>query len=234
MASALGSDYGDYHCIGGMSCNGQTATGQRTVPVLLDLRPLSDLLGPPFFSEIDNLEALRAGFAKAIADYAFAAEAASAEGSAIFLKLTAPTAVYCPASVGDDDEIDPSNPQAAGCTLENLDIRTDGAIADKVAGGEELVVASTDTFPDVQFSGDVSVPGIWCSSDQAAQQDNAIYSGKAVGQYPGFEEGWGDPAHETEDIEFGLDMQGVPGCDEGGVIFHGTVQRVSAASILIH
>jgi hypothetical protein len=230
MASALGADYGDYHCIGGMSCNGQTATGQRTVPILLDLRPLSDLLGPPFFTEIDNLETLRAAFAKAIADYAAAAQAASPDGSAIFLKLSAPTAVYCPVN----DDVDASDPRAAGCTLANLDIRTDGAIAQNVPGGQELVVATTDTFPDVQYSGDVSVPGIWCSSDQAAQQDNAIYSGKAVGQYPGFEEGWGDPAHETEDIEFGLAMQGVPGCDEGGVLFHGTVQRVSAASILIH
>ena len=88
MASTLGQDYGDYHCVGGMTCNGQSATAGGFVPILLDLRPLSDLLAPPFFAEIDNLDALRAAYAKAISDYAFTAAPASAEAAAKFLEAS--------------------------------------------------------------------------------------------------------------------------------------------------
>ncbi|MFO1143342.1 MAG: MAC/perforin domain-containing protein [Amaricoccus sp.] len=88
MAATLGDDYGNYVCEGGVSCNGQNPSGGVSVPVLLDLRPLSDLLAPPFFPEIDNLPALRAAFAQAIAKYAFGGDAASTEPAARFLRLS--------------------------------------------------------------------------------------------------------------------------------------------------
>jgi hypothetical protein len=88
MAATLGEDFGSCACEGGLSCNGQTASGSVSVTVLLDLRPLSDLLAPPFFSEIDDLPALRAAFAEAIAVYAFAGDPASPEPSARFLLAT--------------------------------------------------------------------------------------------------------------------------------------------------
>lgn len=71
MRSVLGDDFGSYKCEGGTTCDGQRSSGGEVVPVLLDLRPMSDLLAPPFFSDIDNLPEFRVAYAKAIADYAF-------------------------------------------------------------------------------------------------------------------------------------------------------------------
>ena len=89
MASTLGEDFGEYHCVGGMSCNGQSATAGGYVPVLLDLRPLSDLLGAAVLPG-DRRISTRCGrpMRKAIADYAFTATAASPEAAAKFLQVT--------------------------------------------------------------------------------------------------------------------------------------------------
>jgi hypothetical protein len=88
MASTLGEDFGSYFCEGGLSCTGKDASGSVVVPVLLDLRPLSDLLAPPFFSQIDDLPTLRAAYAKALADYAFNGDPASQVPAARFLLAT--------------------------------------------------------------------------------------------------------------------------------------------------
>lgn len=89
MKSILGDDFGQYVCFGGTSCDGREAKGDAWVPVLLDLRPLSDLLGPPFFQEIDSakLRELQTGLAKAITDYAFTETGASRNPAAQFLRV---------------------------------------------------------------------------------------------------------------------------------------------------
>jgi hypothetical protein len=77
MNKILQSDMGSYRCFGGMSCNGRTASGSdAVVPIFLDLRPISDLLGPPFFPGLDGLVETRDTLRKAIATYSFTGKAA--------------------------------------------------------------------------------------------------------------------------------------------------------------
>jgi hypothetical protein len=89
MSSTLGEDYGKYVCEGGVSCNGTNPSGNTSVPVLLDLRPLSELLGPPFFQEIkEDLPALQEAFRKAIVDYAYGGPENDTNPSARFLRVS--------------------------------------------------------------------------------------------------------------------------------------------------
>ena len=73
MRQTLGNDFGAFQCSGGVTCDGKTASAGNTPPILLDLRPISDLFGPPFFQNVavDRLVAVRKGLGDAIVAYAF-------------------------------------------------------------------------------------------------------------------------------------------------------------------
>lgn len=61
-----------YICSGGASCSKDgTPSGEPNVPVFLDLRPISELLGPPFFTDPEIVFDLRDRVFEAIQAYAF-------------------------------------------------------------------------------------------------------------------------------------------------------------------
>lgn len=64
----------NYHCSGGASCDGGKPSGTPLVPVYLDLRPISELLAPPYYkgsAKADIMLGLRDKVQMAILDYAF-------------------------------------------------------------------------------------------------------------------------------------------------------------------
>jgi len=73
LMSAAGLDKNNFKAIGGHS--GAEATASSLVPVMLDLRPISDLLAPPFFNDWTIIglhpESLRSRLAAYIQSYAY-------------------------------------------------------------------------------------------------------------------------------------------------------------------
>lgn len=87
--TVLNDNQSESVCIGGSSCSGRGASGSPPfAPVLLDLRPLSDLLAPPFFADLENLPAVRKSLASAIADYAFEKEPVTSRPSVQFVRIS--------------------------------------------------------------------------------------------------------------------------------------------------
>lgn len=68
MEHVLGRDLGAYSCIG--DCSNGDPTGSTLAPVLLDLRPISDLLAPPFYRSLE-IVALRRLLEDHLRRYAF-------------------------------------------------------------------------------------------------------------------------------------------------------------------
>lgn len=98
MSDILGSEVGEAKCLGGSTCTGNHASGSGPfVPIFLDLRPISDLLGPPFFSDIavNELVALRSKLAQEITDYAWKKEQPRKEPAARFLRISGLRKVAC-------------------------------------------------------------------------------------------------------------------------------------------
>jgi MAC/Perforin domain len=58
-------------CTGGASCDGGTPAGEPNVPIFLDLRPVSELFGPPFYKDLPTVLNLRDRVFDAIQKYAF-------------------------------------------------------------------------------------------------------------------------------------------------------------------
>lgn len=58
-------------CTGGASCDGGTPAGEPNVPIFLDLRPVSELFGPPFYKDSPTVLDLRDRVFDAIQQYAF-------------------------------------------------------------------------------------------------------------------------------------------------------------------
>jgi MAC/Perforin domain len=58
-------------CTGGASCDGGTPAGEPNVPIFLDLRPISELFGPPFYKDSTTVLDLRDRVFDFIQKYAF-------------------------------------------------------------------------------------------------------------------------------------------------------------------
>ena len=71
FASIVQDSEQNYTCSGGASCSGGTPTGEPNVPIFLDLRPISELLGPPFYDDPKIVLDLRDRVYDAIQNYAF-------------------------------------------------------------------------------------------------------------------------------------------------------------------
>ncbi len=71
FASIVQDSAENYTCSGGASCNGGVPSGEPNVPVFLDLRPISELLGPPFYDDPKIVLDLRDRVYEAIQKYAF-------------------------------------------------------------------------------------------------------------------------------------------------------------------
>ncbi len=188
MASTLGEDFGEYHCVGGMSCNGQSATAGGYVPVLLDLRPLSDLLGPPFFPEIDNLDALRAAYAQGYRRLCLHREAASPEAAAKFLEVSALTYGCSVDSGGTNIGSDVSSDcTMAGITLKDAEHTmgfTDGPHLTMLTSNDLPIVVpvpSAAGAAQLTASGMVTRPKADCSVAANNGHDQTPVSGIASG-----------------------------------------------------
>jgi hypothetical protein len=75
MHSLMGGEVGEWTCTGGSTCDGKQSSAGNAPPVLLDLRPISDLVGPPFFRNVApaQLFETRKALAEHVAEYAFRA-----------------------------------------------------------------------------------------------------------------------------------------------------------------
>ena len=71
FASIVQDSEENYTCSGGASCNGGVPSGEPNVPVFLDLRPISELLGPPFYDDPTIVLDLRDRLCDEIQKYAF-------------------------------------------------------------------------------------------------------------------------------------------------------------------
>lgn len=60
-----------WFCYSGGTCNDGIPSGEAALPVQLDLRPISDLLAPPFFDDDEIITTMRDGVSRAIAKHAF-------------------------------------------------------------------------------------------------------------------------------------------------------------------
>ena len=60
-----------WFCYSGGTCNDGIPSGEAALPVQLDLRPISDLLAPPFFVDDEIITTMRDGVSRAIAKHAF-------------------------------------------------------------------------------------------------------------------------------------------------------------------
>ncbi len=79
----VGKEASQYRCIG--DCTNGDPAGASLVPVYLDLRPISDLLAPPYFTEWQICVQLRQAVARHLQDYAFyAIDARTGQSSARF------------------------------------------------------------------------------------------------------------------------------------------------------
>lgn len=95
MKRILGEQVEESVCVGGSDCNsGQPSAGDR-VPVLLDLRPISDLLGPPFYDDDAVATELRQALAAAIVNRVFYRRDDAGQASARFAGITEPTVNAC-------------------------------------------------------------------------------------------------------------------------------------------
>lgn len=95
MRKVLGKDDENFYCVGGNDCQSGQPNGDAVVPVLLDLRPVSDLLGPPFYDDDAVLIDLRLGLAKAIADRVFFRRDDAGNVSARFARISNPRLGAC-------------------------------------------------------------------------------------------------------------------------------------------
>lgn len=61
-----------WFCYSGGACNDGIPSGDAVLPIQLDLRPISDLLAPPFFADDEIITTMRDGISQAVAKAAFA------------------------------------------------------------------------------------------------------------------------------------------------------------------
>lgn len=68
LSSTIATDNGKYYCLGGSGCtNGHPEMGDGLIPVALQLRPIDDLLAPPFFTDPRITITLRGAVREALA-----------------------------------------------------------------------------------------------------------------------------------------------------------------------
>lgn len=88
LRSTVGRESIAFDCVGGDDCSSGHPTGATAVPVLLDLRPISDLLGPPLFTDETIITTVRDGVAKALAEAAFFDDPRIGQRAASFVRVT--------------------------------------------------------------------------------------------------------------------------------------------------
>ena len=77
-----------WFCYSGGACNDGIPSGDAVLPVQLDLRPISDLLAPPFFADDEIITTMRDGISQAIARAAFVERNNLSVPTAVFATVT--------------------------------------------------------------------------------------------------------------------------------------------------
>ena len=88
ITSATSSEDRSWFCYSGGHCDEGKPTGDSVGPVQLDLRPISDLLAPPFFTDDEIITTMRDGVSRAIAKQAFVQRDNLQLPSAVFVDIT--------------------------------------------------------------------------------------------------------------------------------------------------
>lgn len=178
MTEIVGQDLGKFRCSGGLTCSGTNASGGNVVPVLLDLRPLSDLVGPPFFDGEEDIQEIKETLAQTIAKYIFdQSSPVRDEPAARFLRISGPVGTRCNLWTAANPGGAAQKLPLESCSIANLSFATDsGAAAATTANGSPVWVAPapdslTTTLPSgsivsvLSMSADATIPGVVCSSD---------------------------------------------------------------------
>ncbi|MEO8627847.1 MAG: MAC/perforin domain-containing protein [Betaproteobacteria bacterium] len=140
MRKILGAENESFYCVGGTDCQSGVPNGDAVVPVLLDLRPISDLLGPPFYDDDAVLSDLRPALAKAIADRVFFRRDDAGEISARFARIGDPSIAACGNTrFGDREPFDTSPP--ASWTIEGRGPPTFSGLLWRCCLGERKISA---------------------------------------------------------------------------------------------
>lgn len=77
-----------WFCYSAGPCNEGIPSGDSALPMLLDLRPIAELLAPPFFNDDEILTTIRDGVSRAIAKRAFREKTQLNLPSAVFAQIT--------------------------------------------------------------------------------------------------------------------------------------------------
>jgi len=91
MSSMISAQQTDNYCLGGGGCDNGVPTGEGVGVIFYDLRPISELLGPPFFNDDPEIAGLRDGLRGVIAERVFGPSPyspASNKPSTLFYKFT--------------------------------------------------------------------------------------------------------------------------------------------------
>lgn len=77
-----------WYCYSGGTCNDGIPSGDAVLPVQLDLRPISDLIAPPFFDDDQTITTIRDGLSRAIAKHAFTKRDNLNAPASVFVTIT--------------------------------------------------------------------------------------------------------------------------------------------------
>jgi len=88
ITSATSSEDRSWFCYSGGTCDDGKPSGEAVLPVQLDLRPISDLLAPPFFTDDEIITTMRDGVSRALAKQAFVQRDNLQLPSAVFVTIT--------------------------------------------------------------------------------------------------------------------------------------------------
>jgi hypothetical protein len=88
ITSNTSSEDRSWFCYSGGSCNDGIPSGDAVLPVQLDLRPISDLFAPPFFTDDTVLTTLRDGISRAVASKAFVRKDRLQQPAVVFASVT--------------------------------------------------------------------------------------------------------------------------------------------------
>ena len=77
-----------WFCYSGGTCNDGIPSGGAVLPIQLDLRPISELIAPPFFTDDETITTIRDGISRAIAKAAYVKRSDLQAPSAVFATVT--------------------------------------------------------------------------------------------------------------------------------------------------
>jgi hypothetical protein len=131
-----------WFCYSGGSCNDGIPSGDAALPVQLDLRPISELLAPPFFTDDEIITTIRDGISRAVGRQAFVKREGLQQPSAVFATVTG-FKRYNITSIGRDIESMKADSKECGTTTPC----NDGLVTLTASDGSVTQLPGTFTQP---------------------------------------------------------------------------------------